>query len=198
VKVTLYTDASLSTGKQRKLSGWGMVAVVEGMPPWEASGAFRQPAATSTHAELYAIANAVYWLIRQGVLVTGHHLHIRCDNEPVVKWMAGEAKVKQRNADMAQVITMVRRVLTDTGVGYSAEWIRGHQQDNGSPEVTHQRRADKLACIASGVQERRNQNKVKRRTKKRARVAQATARLDEARAKIEAAQRGGKEQARLL
>jgi len=148
-RVTIYTDASIYRG----VGSWATVIIREGLEPVEQSGKLRGRFESSTAVEGAAIANAVWYARRQGLLEPCDDLTVHCDNQQMVERLtASQAGRPWRDARDQVIMRACGYVLEAVSVfdaPVAFRWVKGHQRlDSRDPHALYNRRCDQLCGAA--------------------------------------------------
>jgi ribonuclease HI len=144
LRVDLYTDASIKGGR----GAWAAVLLREGERS-ETSGPLRGSFLSSSSTELCAIANALHWARKAGLIMPGDEVKAWCDNTNAVDRVNGiyvnRNKTDRRLIDATRWIRDYRKEHRFELRSYH---IKGHQRlDSGDPQAIYNQRCDEL-CSA--------------------------------------------------
>ena len=157
IDVTIFADASLhiETGS----AGWGACIKHSPAPGLIVGGELREPASSSTHAELCAIANALHVardrdLLGGVVMIQSDSLEAlscirkavpRTVDSPAAGGLSVPGRRKDIAGDLAACVNVIRCLVSACGIRLIVRHVRGHQKGDGRQWVN--RECDRVAKL---------------------------------------------------
>lgn len=143
--VAIYTDASIFQNR----GAWATVIIREGSPPVESAGMLKGGFRSSASTEIAAIANALHFARRSGLVERGDRVEVRSDNMAAVLRIRGGVRDRGKtDPRLIEVATYIAGFAELVGVELVALHVKGHQRlDSRDPHAFHNRRCDQL-CSA--------------------------------------------------
>jgi len=148
--VAIYTDASVGPNG---VGAWAAVVLIDGSQHVEAAGLLRGRFIGSTEAEGAAMANALWYAKRQGLVETGSTVTIRSDCADFVRRidnaLAGLPPPKKSHPKTAEAVAYVTNAAATLGLALAVEWVKGHQNlASFDPHAIWNIRCDQLCNAA--------------------------------------------------
>lgn len=149
MRVDIYTDASIiKCGK----GTWAAVIIRGGDEHVEAAGQLRGRFKSSAAVEGAAMANALWFARKRGLVEAGDTVSIRSDNRAVIDRLVANLQGRgMRDAKDSAIMDASRHVLRTAEtlkLELRAAWVRGHQRlDSRDPHAIWNIRCDQL-CSA--------------------------------------------------
>jgi len=144
--VSIYTDAGILHGR----GSWAAVVLsANRIGPVEQYGLLRGVFKSSAAVEGAAMANALHFAKRRGLVERGDVVTILSDCQAIVARIAGEVRRDAKDPDIMRAAAYVAEWSKALGVRVHAEWVKGHQRlDSRDPHAIYNNRCDRLATAA--------------------------------------------------
>lgn len=149
MRVDIYTDASIIKSGR---GAWATVIIRPGMEHVEAAGALRGRFKSSAAVEGAAMANALWFARKQGLIEPGNAISLRSDNRAIIDRLVaaleGRRMKDAKDATIMEATGHVLRTAEALKLELHAAWVRGHQRlDSRDPHAIWNIRCDQL-CSA--------------------------------------------------
>jgi ribonuclease HI len=144
--VSIYTDAGILHGR----GSWATVILsADRIGPVEQSGLLRGVFKSSAAVEGAAMANALHFAKRRGLVERGDVVTILSDCQAIIARINCEVRKDAKDPDIMRAAAYVAEWSASLGVQVRAVWVKGHQRlDSLDPHAIYNNRCDKLATAA--------------------------------------------------